>query len=717
MVPYDLTGNVVSATPGGQIDPALSALVGHPVTIAGVPPGLGGRPPTLGDFVGTAGTPNVTDVGDDRSLAPATQTLTANGVLTHPLGNGVVATVNATVSFSRSDSLQGLPGIGLDVPAGDPFSPFSQPVVVDRYVDRPLNQYIDGWTAHLGSTVNKDFGPWRLSLTDAFDHADTETDTDAGIDRTQINNLLAARSPTLNPFGPLPAALLPSLPQDYARSITDSANMQVLANGPLFKLPAGDFYVSGEAGDTQSWQGGYSTRMAEAQATWLTRNDISGRLNLDLPVTSRRKHFLPIFGELSLNANLAIDQLSDVGPLKAFGYGVNWTPIPGYNIIFSHTNDQAAPTVQQLAGPVVYTPGVPVLDYATGQTVDVTQVSGGNPLLKHDNRNVTKIGLTFKPIPNQDFTFTANYIKSDIDNPIATFPAATGAIEMAFPTRFIRDDEGVLVEEDIRSVNFARSERTELRWGLNYSRPLGKQPKRPDFQNFRRPRPGGSGGANGPEGGPPSGPGGDNDRGSGGGGGGGSGGGGGFGGGGGGRGGFGGGGRGGFGRFGGGPPTGGRLQVAVYHTIYFTDRVLVAPGGPTLDLLSGAPASATGGQYRNEIEGQLGATLNGFGARLSEDWRQGTHVVGLPGTPTENLDFSSVTTLNLRLWDDLGRQRAVVHRYPWLRGVRVTLAVTNLLDDRVSVRDGAGMTPLSYQPGYIDPVGRAITLSLRKLFY
>ena len=720
--PYDLTGNVVSAIPGGQIDPALSALVGRPVTVAGIPVGVSGRPLTLGDFAGTAGTPNITDVGEDRSLTPATQTLTANGVLTHPLGAGIVGTVNGTLSFSRSDSLQGLPGFGLDVPAGDPLSPFSQPVMVDRYEDRPLNQYIEGWTAHLGSTVNKDFGRWRLSLTDAFDHADTQTDTDVGVNTSHAQALLDARSATLNPFGPIPAGLLPSLPQDYARSITDSANLQVLANGPLFKLPAGDFYVSGEAGDTQSWQGGYSTRMSEAEATWLTRNDLSSRLNLDLPLTSRRRHFLPFFGELSLNANMAIDQLSDVGTLKAFGYGLNWTPIPGYNFIISHTNDQAAPTIQQLAGPVVYTPGVPVLDYTTGQTVDVTLVSGGNPLLKHDNRNVTKIGLTFKPFASQDFTFTANYIKSDIDNPISTFPAATAAIEMAFPTRFVRDDEGVLVEEDIRSVNFARSERSELRWGLNYSRPIGKQPQRRDFQGFRRPRPDGGGGQGALDGGPPPGPSGDADRGAGGGGpgggasgpsgsgGGGFGRGGGFGGG-------GGGGRGRFGGFGGGPPTGGRLQVAVYHTIYFTDRELVGPGGPTLNLLGGAPASTTGGQYRNEIEGQLGATLNGFGARLSEDWREGTHVIGLPGTPTESLNFSSVTTLNLRLWDDLGRQPRVARRYPWLRGVRVTLAVTNLLDDRVSVRDGFGGTPLSYQPGYIDPVGRAITLSLRKLFY
>ena len=35
--PFDVTGNVVSPTTGGEIDPTLSALVGHPVAIAGVP--------------------------------------------------------------------------------------------------------------------------------------------------------------------------------------------------------------------------------------------------------------------------------------------------------------------------------------------------------------------------------------------------------------------------------------------------------------------------------------------------------------------------------------------------------------------------------------------------------------------------------------------------------------------------------------------------------
>jgi hypothetical protein len=178
-----------------------------------------------------------------------------------------------------------------------------------------------------------------------------------------------------------------------------------------------------------------------------------------------------------------------------------------------------------------------------------------------------------------------------------------------------------------------------------------------------------------------------------------------------------GGGGGGRGGFGGGFAGGGRFQIAVYHTVYFVDREIVAPGGPQLNLLNGAAASSTGGQYRNEVQGQLGATLYGFGARLSADWRSATFVTGGASSSTGNLFFSDITTINFRLFENFGQQPWAVKANPWLRGSRLTLNINNLFDQRVSVRDAAGATPISYQPGYIDPVGRTITLSIRKLFY
>ena len=55
--------------------------------------------------------------------------------------------------------------------------------------------------------------------------------------------------------------------------------------------------------------------------------------------------------------------------------------------------------------------------------------------------------------------------------------------------------------------------------------------------------------------------------------------------------------------------------------------------------------------------------------------------------------------------------------HPFLRGMRVSLSIDNLFDARQQVRDRLGATPLSYQPGYLDPLGRSVRLSVRKLFF
>jgi len=749
--PYSFAGNVESVTPGAPIDPAFTALVGQPVTIAGVPAGVAANQHlTLADFVPTAGVANTTDTAADHSLIPQTQALTANAVLARPIFWGINATFNATLGGTTSEALQGLPGISLVVPGGNPFSPFGSPVTVYRYVagESPLRQTIDGWTGHLGVTFNKDVSDWRLSLTTAYNHADTITQTGTGLNASGLQSLLNADSPTLNPFGPLPGNLLSANPDSTGRLITDGGNIQGLANGPLLKLPAGALYVSAKIGDVEARADSSAFNMGMSQSQILSRNDASAQLNLDLPLASRTHNVFAALGELSVNMNSQIDYLSDFGALPTLGFGVNWTPVPGYNLIVSETHDHQAPTLTQLDGPVVQTPGVRLFDYETGQTVMVTQISGGNHALVADDRHVVKVGLTLKPLPKQDFTFTANYIWSHIADPIETFPSASAAIEMAFPSRFMRNADGELDEEDNRPLNFASQDREELRWGINFTMPVGKQPPPPSFDRralFRRRQAAqgggqGAGGPGAPGGGASGGPGGgqggggqaagapggqpgsgsqaDGGAGPGGAGpgGGGPGGGRGYGGGG---GGFGGGGRGGGGRggFGGGPPVGGRFQIALYHTVIFKDQFTVASPGPVLDLLNGAAAGGAGGQYQQEIEAQLGYTNAGYGARMSADWRSATVVTGGSVGSTGDLDFSSVATINLRLWDDFTQQRALTQKYPVLRGVRVTLNLNNLFDESIKVKDTAGPTPFLYQSAYLDPTGRVISVNLRKLFY
>ena len=73
--------------------------------------------------------------------------------------------------------------------------------------------------------------------------------------------------------------------------------------------------------------------------------------------------------------------------------------------------------------------------------------------------------------------------------------------------------------------------------------------------------------------------------------------------------------------------------------------------------------------------------------------------------------------MDLRLFADFAQQRSLILHHPLLAGTRISLSVTNLFDTRQRVRDASGVTPVSYQPAYLDPVGRVARLSLRKLFF
>ena len=66
---------------------------------------------------------------------------------------------------------------------------------------------------------------------------------------------------------------------------------------------------------------------------------------------------------------------------------------------------------------------------------------------------------------------------------------------------------------------------------------------------------------------------------------------------------------------------------------------------------------------------------------------------------------------------NLGANRELVAKQPWLRGSRVTLSVTNLFDAQQKVRDMAGVTPAGYLADELDPTGRVVRLSFRKLFF
>ena len=164
-------------------------------------------------------------------------------------------------------------------------------------------------------------------------------------------------------------------------------------------------------------------------------------------------------------------------------------------------------------------------------------------------------------------------------------------------------------------------------------------------------------------------------------------------------------------------PNEGRAQLALFHTWRLEDEVLVRDGVPKLDLLNGSASGSRGGRPRHDLQLEAGLFKAGLGARLSANWQSGSIVRGSQGdhgSTQGNLIFSSLATVNLKLFADLGRQASLLGEHRWLKGLLVTLAVDNLFDSRLQVRDEGGATPLGYQPAYVDPLGRSVRISLRK---
>lgn len=597
-----------------------------------------------------------------RTLLPKTENFALNSVFSRNIGK-VAATANLRLEQNASESLLGLPAGGTT----------------------PLQRTSDTGTLHGGFSLNGDLSPkWRWSVTGNWDRIESRTLTDS-----------ASTSRT-----------------DRARSVSNVGSIDALVNGALAKLPAGDISTSIRASGRTSSLRSDSLRGGTLAEADIGRDAGSIQANIDLPIASRSRAVLKGLGNLSLNGNVEIEELSDFGTLVTYGYGVNWSPIEQVRFIASFTREEGAPSAQQLGNPMVATPNVRVFDFVRGETVDITRVDGGNRNLIADNRNVMKLGLNLRPIKDTDLTLNIDYNKSTIDNPIASFPTATAEIEAAFPDRFTRDPvTDRLLRIDNRPVNFLRSEREQIRWGLNFSKAISSPLARKVAEEFQAQRAARQAareaaiargetpppGERGPGG---RGPGGEGRR---------------FGEGGRSGGGFGGGGfRGSPG--GGGPGGGGRFQFGIFHTVALTDTITIRDGLPELDLLNGSATGSRGGSPRHQIELRTGVVRDGIGIRLNADWQSATRVRGGP-TSVDELRFDDFATVNLRLFATLGPQFKFVRDNRWLNGMRVTLSVDNLFDSRLKVTDAAGGTPISYQPALLDPLGRTVRISVRKLLF
>ena len=126
---------------------------------------------------------------------------------------------------------------------------------------------------------------------------------------------------------------------------------------------------------------------------------------------------------------------------------------------------------------------------SAGETVHVTTLTGGNPDLDADRRNVLKVGGNWRPFEKTDLRLRAEYVRQSIDDPQASFPAATPALEAAFPRSLCpRRRAAIWSRVDLRPVNFRQFiAAIPFRWGFDFTKPLhSKRPSQAQIAAFRQ---------------------------------------------------------------------------------------------------------------------------------------------------------------------------------------------------------------------------------------
>lgn len=660
VVPYDLTGNVLSwPVTGGEIDPALSALAGVPVIVAGVPAGIGS--PALADFALSPNIANVSNMGRYRTLVADQYSYGMNGNFSRQLPRNIQLNLNGNLDRNESRSLTGATSTLLHVPASSPFSPFDRDVNIARYLGDPLRQKRESTNANVSANLSMQLGRWRMMSDNNFTLNQSTTRSERRVDTAALQ--AAINAGTLNPFEALPTDLLDEVLSDHAKARLFSASARVQLAGTLFTMPAGkangnlsvQWQESNQRSRTVGTNNVNSTRKRQDQVAYFS---------MQLPLAgSPQSQGFGMGGEL----NSAARKVTATGTLFTYGYGLNWRNGNRINMRVGFNREKQAPSPGSLTDPVVTIDDYRSYDFIRQETVLVRYITGGNPDLLVENRDIINVSGQVRPFTKIDFTLNAQYTRTMYHDPVSsTLPAPSQEVQAAFPDRFRRDADGRLFEIDARPVNFVRTRNEQLRWGGNFRRafgvpktaapsaqmPMGQVISTGTGTVFLS----GGDGSDSLSG------------------------------------------------------AGWRLNANFTHSWQVAYKRLMREGLPVVDLLSGG-AGTGGGQSRHTVQSTVGLAYNGTGMQLNSNWKSGTFITAGTTSAPNRIEFDSLLRFDLQAFTNLAN---FFPTNAFLKGTRISMNVDNLLDAKQRVRDQNGVTPLRYQPYLINALGRVVSLSFRK---
>lgn len=369
---------------------------------------------------------------------------------------------------------------------------------------------------------------------------------------------------------------------------------------------------------------------------------------MTIPLIGRADGTYAGIGNADFSVDAAISDLGSYGSIDSLAMALNWQPRSWLRFTASQTREEIAGYPELLAAPTTTTPNVRYFDPLTGNTVDVTLISGGGGNLDNESRRVRRLSLTVTPWKAYNLQLNSDFTITDVRNQAGPLPLPTPAIIAAFPDRFVRDGAGQLTLVDSRTVNFASQHTSELRTGFSMTIPLAHPAAAPRVRGVKRkapPRP--------------------------------------------------------------------VLAVSASFTHVFESTSTIRATLGTVDLLAGGAVGLFGGRSRDNAEASLAVSDRGVGLRAQVAWHGPTYLATGTAAAPDRLTFAPYAKLDLKVFADLAQ---LFGRSAFTSGTRITLSFENLTNSRQVVSDGAGFTPLGYQSIYRDPLGRPISIELRKVF-
>ncbi|MES2057851.1 MAG: hypothetical protein V4564_18085 [Pseudomonadota bacterium] len=155
-----------------------------------------------------------------------------------------------------------------------------------------------------------------------------------------------------------------------------------------------------------------------------------------------------------------------------------------------------------------------------------------------------------------------------------------------------------------------------------------------------------------------------------------------------------------------------QFSVSLNHRWRLKDELLTRPGVPVIDQLG-----SDGGQSRHFLTLQATAGKRGIGATLNGNWSSAARVRTSASANVEQ-DFRSKlpVTFSLSAFAEPEHILRGAGKSPWMKNLKFSLDIQNLLNGYRQVTLGDGSVPRGYSRDEIDPLGRTMRLTVRKRF-